>query len=460
MNLTPRTTPLSKREALHLLRRTTFHPTWQAMQALEGKTPAEAVALVMAADPPIPLPSWAGDQPVGSNADAVRLWYELQQWWIGHCLTQPSFRERLVAMWHNHFTSDYITVYWAQWMVQQSQLLRTHRYKIRDIGENIVGDPAMLIYLNGNQSVKGNPNENFGREWFELFTLGIGNYTEHDIIEASRAFTGWRVTGLNASYSKQLADLGEKTILGQTGNWEYKDVVRITLEQDACARFFAAKILRTFVEYYPSDETIDQVAQLIKDNAYNLEPVFNAIFCSEGFYEASIHGALIKDPMALVLGVASVTGMQQVDPVYAVGVMSGLTMTPFYPPTVQGWTGHHAWINSSTFPQRQRFAEAFIDGRQTASSVQLKTASGTIIQPDLVALARQFPDNNNAHSVVSAMALLLLPVATSAEQEAVLLDIMMAGADPKYWDIESGTAVSRLKLLTQAIVRMPEFQLN
>lgn len=460
MNLTPRSLPLSQREAFHLLRRMTFHPTWLAMQGLVGKTPQEAVSALMSLDPAIPLPTWANTQPAGSNADAVKLWGELQQWWIGHCLQHPSFRERLVAMWHNHFTSDCITVYWAQWMVKQSQFLRANRYDFHALGEGIVGDPAMLIYLNGNQSIKGNPNENFGREWFELFSLGVGNYQEHDIVEASRAYTGWRVTGLDSSYNRQLADLGEKSILGQTGNWEYKDVIRITLEQDACSRFIARKILRTFVEYYPSDDSIQAVANLIKINKYNLQPVLQTIFTSEGFFDSAIHGALIKDPMAMTVGLAALMNASDVSADYIAATMAALTMNPFYPPTVQGWLGHHNWITSSTFPQRQRFAEAFVDGRQTASSTPLATAQGAPIKPDLVALVQQFPDPDQASAVVANMCLMLLPVATSSEQESVLLEIMMAGVEAKYWDISSPTAASRIKLLVQAIVRMPEFQLN
>ena len=164
--------------------------------------------------------------------------------------------------------------------------------------------------------------------------------------------------------------------------------------------------------------------------------------------------------MPLTLGLSAIASMQQVDPAYIVATMAALTMIPFYPPTVQGWLGHHNWITSSTFPQRQRFAEAFMDGRQTASAVSLMTADGTPIKPDLVALVKQFSGYDDAAAVVSNMCLLLLPVATSAEQESVLLEIMMAGVDAKYWDIESGTALSRIKLLVQAIVRMPEFQLN
>ncbi len=460
MDLTVRTQLLTRADALHLLRRTTFHPTWEAADALVGRTPQSAVQQILDADPPLTLPVWADQQPASTFQEAQRLWGELQAWWIRHCLQSPSFRERLVGMWHNHFTSDYITVYAAQWMVTQSKLLREQRFNFRALSEGIVGDPAMLRYLNGDQSVKGNPNENFGREWFELFALGIGNYTEQDIVEASRAFTGWRVSGLTSVYNRQLADLGTKTILGQTGPWEYKDVIRITLEQDACARFIANKILTTFVEYYPKPESIAAVAKLIRDNDYNLRPVFAKIFASEGFYDVAIRGALIKDPMVLSIGLASVLGVPTLHPSFVIAAMSALTMIPFYPPTVQGWPGHHQWITSSTFPLRQRFAESFLDGRVTGSSTMLADEQGAQLKPDLVTLVKKFPESNKAESVVKNMAMLLLPVATSAKQEEVLLDIMMAGAPAYTWDIESGTAASRIKLLMQAIVRMPEFQLN
>ncbi len=460
MDLSLRTIPLSQSDAFHLLRRCTYHPTWAQMSSLAGKTPAEAIDLLMSLNPAIPPPEWADDPPSGNFQDAQRLWPELQSWWISHCLQHTSFRERLVAMWHNHFTSDYITVYWAQWMVAQSNFLRQNCYNFKALGEGIVGDPAMLIYLNGNQSVKGNPNENFGREWFELFSLGIGNYTEFDIVEASRAFTGWRVSGLNATYTRQLADLGQKTILGQTGNWEYKDVIRITLEQPACARFIAAKLLRTFVEYYPSEESVNSVADLIVANQYNLKPVLRTILCSEGFYNEAIRGALIKDPMSVTIGLASTVGLPTVAASIIIAAMTGLTMIPFYPPTVQGWVGHHNWITSSTFPLRQRFAEAFLEGRQTASSNPLVDSAGNVIKPDLVALVRQFPDHDKAEEVVANMTKLLLPVATNKEQKAILLEIMMAGAPSYEWNIESPTAASRIKLLMQAIVRMPEFQLT
>jgi uncharacterized protein (DUF1800 family) len=461
VNLSPRTAALSIEDALHLLRRATLHPTWAHASALVGQSPAGAIESLLGVNPPIPMPDWADDPPeFGSFQDAARLWPELQNWWIGHCIGKSSLREKMMALWHNHFTSDYITVYAAMWNTTQSTMMRNNVYSFKEIATRIIGDPAMLRYLNGEQSVKGNPNENFAREWFELFTLGVGNYTENDIVEASRAFTGWRISGLTGLYNNQLADLGEKTILGQTGNWEYGDVVRITLEQPACAKWLAKRLVRYFVEYYPDEETIEQVAELIRTNNYELRNVIGALLSSEYFYSTSLRGALIKSPLELVVGLASAIGLTTLGPTYPVSVMSGLTQIPFYPPTVEGWKGHRLWINSTLFPARQRFAESFIDGRQIGSSTKLMDANNQPLTIDLVSLVKQMPDSTEAEKIVENVCKLLLPVSTSESQRAILLDIMMAGAPAYTWDIDSGTAPSRLKLLMQAIVRMPEFQLT
>lgn len=461
IDLAPRTSPLSLDDAMHLIRRTMLHPTWAAATAIVGKSPSEAVnALIDAVEPPPPPPSWAGTPPEFTDfAAAARLWPELQQWWMNRAITLPSLRERLVMLWQNTFSTDYITVYAGQWMVKQSQAIRAQAFDFKALATNMVSDPAMLRYLSGDQSIKGNPNENFAREWFELFTLGVGNYTERDVVEASRAFTGWRISGIEGVYNRGLADLGEKTILGQTGPWEWGDVVRITFEQDACARWVARKLLMTFVEFAPSAEDIQEVAVLVKQNAYDLKPVLRTLLASNHFFDPSLRGALIKSPADLVVGLASVLNATNVDRTYAISSMTKLTQEPYYPPTVEGWKGHHAWITSSTFPQRQRYAESFIDGRQTGSSSKLMDTAGAPFAPDVVALIRSLPDNNDAVKVVENVSKLLLPIPTTKEQRDVLLEIMLAGAQVYEWDINAQSAVQRVKFLLQAIVRMPEFQL-
>ena len=163
--------------------------------------------------------------------------------------------------------------------------------------------------------------------------------------------------------------------------------------------------------------------------------------------------------MQLTIGLAAATLTTNVRSTNIVSAMMDLTMTPFYPPTVEGWKGHHAWITSSTFPNRQRYGEAYIDGRVAGTSTKIQDNDGVPLNVDLVSVVRQLPDFDNAEKVVENVCELLLPVQTSAEQRAILLDIMMAGLGVEYWDIDGATANSRLRLLFQTIVRMPEFQL-
>lgn len=459
VDLSPFASILTRADALHLLRRATFHPSLQMVEEIVGKGASQAVETLLKLEPSIALPSWTNDPPALTQQTGPPLWSQLQQWWIGHVLTTASVRDVMVAFWQNHFTSDYLTVYASQWMVAQTMLFRQNAFQYASLSQQIVGDPAMLRYLDGNQSVKGRPNENFAREWFELFSLGIGNYTEADVLEAARAFTGWRIMGRTAEYNRQLADLGSKTILGQTGPWEYQDVIRITLEQDACSTFIATKLIQTFVDYYPTEEAIAAVADLVRTHEYNLQPVVETLLSSNYFFDAHHRGALIKSPLQLTVGLASLLQATTVDPAAIVQAMIQLTMTPFFPPTVQGWKGHHAWINSSSFPNRQRFGEAFIEGRQMGTGARLQTALQTPLEVDLVAVVRRMPEYNNAEAVVAGVCELLLAVEASQEQRDILLDVMMSGLPASYWNIDESTANSRLRQLFQTIVRMPEFQL-
>lgn len=460
-DLSPRTEPLTYDDALHLLRRATFHPTHTEAKRYEGMTPQAAVQDLMSRTTQAAAPSWAdtAPQPGLPFSEYARLWPETQRWWYAHAIGGASLRERMVLFWHNHFTADYINVYYAQYLVRQTQLFRQHALgSFRVLSTLVIGDPAMLIYLNGNQSIKGNPNENFGREWFELFTLGIGNYTERDITEASRAFTGWRVTGLEGRYNAQLSDLGEKTILGQTGPWEYQDVVNITLQQPACARFLARKIFRTFVEQHPTDASIDALASVINTENYDIGAVLQRLLTSNAFYDPAIRGAIIKAPADLVIGSAATLGMLAVQSTAMLQAMTALGQEIYYPPTVEGWKGWHTWITSSTFPLRQRFGENLVAGRNATGQV-LKDEQGRDVSTDVVAFAKSITDATDPRKIVAAACSLLLPVPTTLEQRNVLLEILLAGTPDYEWDIDAPGAVVRVRGLLQAIVRMPEYQL-
>jgi uncharacterized protein (DUF1800 family) len=460
-DLTQRKEPLSYDDAMHLVRRATFHPTNAQAMRFVGKTPAEAVSELMAATVAVPDPDWANEAPQpGQNfAEYARLWPELQRWWYRHASSKPSLRERMVLFWHNHFTADYITVYYAQYLVKQSALFRQHAIgSFRTLATEVIGDPAMLIYLNGNQSIKGHPNQNFGREWFELFTLGIGNYSERDIVETARAFTGWRVAGLNGVYNAQLADRDTKTILGKTGSWEYEDVVRITMEHPACPRFLATKLYRAFVEQHPSDESVDALASVIVAADYNIESVLTTLLTSTAFYDPAIRGAIIKSPADLVIGLAAQYGMLAIDPQALLGVMTQLGQEIFYPPSVQGWPGWHSWITSSTFPLRQRFGENLIVGK-TATGQSLTDAKGQAVAPNPIGFAKAITNADDPRKIVESACTVMLAVPTTQEQRDALLEVLLAGIPDYEWDIDTPGAAVRVRGLLQTIVRMPEYQL-
>ena len=204
---------------------------------------------------------------------------------------------------------------------------------------------------------------------------------------------------------------------------------------------------------------IEAVAVLLRSSQYKIRPVLQTLLASEYFFTPHLRGALIKSPLELVVGLASALSITSVNRQYVAQVMTRLTQEPFYPPTVEGWKGHHAWITSSTFPQRQRFGESFIDGRQVGSSTKLTDDSGRNLVPDVIAFMKQFPDANDAEKIVSHVAQALLAIPITKQQHAALLEIMLAGAQKYEWDINSPAAVQRARFLIQAIARMPEFQL-
>lgn len=460
--LSPRTTPLTSADAYHLLRRGTYHASPQKAALLVGKTPAEAFEILVTPANDGTLPSWAQTAPTNDDFAVVAArWPELQRWWAGRIVASDGgLREKMTLFWHNVFTCDYITVYFPQFNVVQSRTIRSLALEsYKDLSRAMVGDPAMLIYLNGNQSIKGNPNENFAREWFELFSLGVGNYTEQDIVEAARAFTGWSISGLAGRHNPQLSDNGEKTILGRTGNWTWRDVLDITFEQPACARFIARRLWRTFVENDPSDETIDAVAERIRQADFIMLPVLRDILTSEAFYSSRVRGALIKSPIELITGLMASFATPTLARTQILEGATRLDQQLYYPPTVEGWKGHHAWISSTTYPLRQRIGQSFVEAR-TADGRPLRTEANTDLSVDVMGFVRSFPGSATARGFVRDATTALLAIAISKEQEDVLVEIVMRGLDENlYWNLDDPAMPGGIRNFLAAVVRMPEYQL-
>jgi uncharacterized protein (DUF1800 family) len=217
----------------------------------------------------------------------------------------------------------------------------------------------MLVYLDGARSRRGQPNENFAREVMELFTLGEGRYTEQDIREAARAFTGWSIEPESGEYRwrPMLHDESQKTVLGYSGNWRGEDVLDILLAEPATAEFVVGKLWREFVSPQPDPQELKRIAELFRRSDYQIKVALRALLLSEAFWAPQNRGSLVKSPAELVVGTFREFGVRAPEPLPLAFLLRSLGEDLFSPPNVKGWPGGDAWINSSTLLARKQFAE-------------------------------------------------------------------------------------------------------
>ena len=278
----------------------------------------------------------------------------LQAWWLErvHHPASP-LREKMTLFWHGHFatSAQKVKSSWHTWHL--NHVLRVHALgNFRDLVINVGKSPSMLHYLDNRTSKKGNPNENWARELMELFTMGVGHYTEDDVQAAARAFTGWSCDHERFIYREDWHDTGDKTYLGQTGPFNGWDVVDRILERPATAEFIARKLWRFFAAEDAPEETVTALAGVLRDQNYELRPTLRVLFLSKAFYRKSVRGAQIKSPAQFVVQLADDLELQK--PPYAAmaKACAALGQNLFYPPNVKGWDGNSAWINANTLLQR------------------------------------------------------------------------------------------------------------
>ncbi len=296
----------------------------------------------------------------------------LQRWWLDRMVATPApLQEKMTLFFHSHFTSAAIQKgVWPSYIYNQNQLFRTHALgNLRDLVLNVSKDPAMLLYLDNARSVKGHPNENYARELMELFTLGHGNYTEADIRESARAFTGWTLDRRTGQFldNPRLHDDGSKQFLGQTGNFGGADIVNIIFRQPACARFFASRLLSFFVYDDPEPALIEAVAALIRKNDYTLAPVLSKLFASNVFFSERAYRALVKSPVEFVVGSYKAFGLKEVEPA-AQRSLVAMGQVLFYPPNVAGWPGGRDWLTSQMVIARENFAASLVNSQMMMQS--------------------------------------------------------------------------------------------
>lgn len=265
--------------------------------------------------------------------------------------SKEQMREKMAFFWHGHFASRVINPKFNR------QLLNTIRKNalgnFKDLLFEVSQSPAMLNFLNNQQNKKDHPNENFAREVMELFTMGRGNYTEHDVREGARAFTGWSYDKEgNFKERKNLHDEGSKTFLGRTGNFDGNDILNIILEQKATAQFITTKIYKFFVNEKPDQDIVNKLSTNFYNSGYDIKKLMTEIFSSTWFYNQKNIGNRIKSPIELMAGMMRILPMHIQNPENLIVYQKLLGQMLLYPPNVAGWPNGKSWIDSSTLMLR------------------------------------------------------------------------------------------------------------
>ena len=318
----------------------------------------------------------------------------LKQWWIREMLeTDSPLTERLVVFWHGHFATEARKVRFAEMMLDHHVVLRQNAMgKFADLLTDIAKGAAMLYYLDGQKNVKGRPNENFAREVMELHSMGEGRgYTEQDVREGARAFTGWKVdmkTG-KFRFNFKSHDRAAKTYLGRSGYLDGDDVLEIILEQPSVAEFITEKLWREFVSPHPEPAKVKRLAARFRDSGYRLGPLLKGLLMTPQFRDPANRGALVKSPVELVIGTLRLLRFAKVPPDRVQAVQRKLEQDLLDPPDVNGWRGGGSWITTTTTLFRRQFLLTVL---RSARPNAAKRPYGTPDPAALQALARTSPE--------------------------------------------------------------------
>jgi uncharacterized protein (DUF1800 family) len=408
---------LDHNEARHLLLRTGYSPTPAEIDALLPLSSEQAVDQLIASTRTVArtdAPAWAKDSIPEWNRkrqqeeEEVRKLptekermdkgnyfrglreekgRELKDWWMSEMITTDSpLTERMTMLWANHFTSQLRTIEDPRLMYEQNVTLRrgamdNFAFLMRDINT----DPAMFYYLDSNSNVAGRPNENYAREVMELFTLGEGKYTEQDIKEAARAFTGYKIDNSTGRAVRQqgLHDAGWKSIMGHKGTFNGDDVVIVLLKsEERVALYIAEKFWREFISDEVDDKAVYKLAAIFYKAKYDIKKLLKSTLLHEKFWDPAVRGTLFKSPTELLVGAARSLQLPYDKPRGYVQLSAKLGQDLFDPPNVKGWKGSTAWISSESLLSRWEVIEDFTRG---------KVASGKAIEGGMMGGAMNAP---------------------------------------------------------------------
>jgi uncharacterized protein (DUF1800 family) len=354
-------------QVAHLLRRAGFGAT---EAELDTYTPLGFAGAVERLLNPEQVDDSATDQllqPLTANLGDKKAIEAAKYWWVNRMLyTQRPLQEKMTLFWHNHFATANSKVGNSVLMLQQIQLFRDQGLgNFETLLQKVTRDPAMLIWLDNRQNRKGSPNENYAREVQELFTVGIGNYTEQDIHEAARAFTGHALDkNLQYVFNKNQHDTGSKTFQGQTGNFDADDILGILVRNPATARFITTKLFSWFGYDTPDPSTIDRLSNTFTTSGFDIRAVLRDILTGPEFLSNQAFHGVIKQPADFVVGSLKSLNVQNVGP-DVTQVLRRMGQDLLNPPDVSGWRGGAAWINSTTLFERFNWADRLSMGRDS-----------------------------------------------------------------------------------------------
>jgi uncharacterized protein (DUF1800 family) len=520
--LTPYNGPWAYEQAAHLLRRISFGATKSQVEALEALGSADAAVdrvLDVPTNPPAPPinnynnpeltdpvvqpgETWV-TAPIDFNAEVE--FYRIESWrgwWINLMVeSPPDIQEKMTLFWHNHFAVRTEAVFFGRVLYQHNQLLRQNALgNFKSLVKAVTLDPAMLVFLNGYLNAASAPDENYARELQELFTIGKDNpdhYTEEDVQEAARVLTGWRinVTDVSSFFNPLDHDFGQKkfsafyngTVINGnlSGSEELDDLLNMIFQKNEVALYTCRKLYRFFV-YYKIDtatetNVIEPLAQIFRDNNYDIRPVMEALLKSEHFFNALNTGCYIKNPLDHVLGTlrnfnTSLPGSTLYDEwlmrLYINYFTGTLQMLPGDPPNVAGWPAYRQspayyryWITGDTLRNRNVYTDALTLANIPTENDMLKI--------DHIAFAAQFDNPQDPNALLDDMLRLLLPMPISAVKKNLLKSILLSGqANDAYWttawndyvnnpsnQMAYDTVWFRLAFLHKYILNLPEFQL-
>ena len=379
------------------------------------------------------------------------------QWLNKMINTKAALREKMTLFWHGHFACENGNAFYVQ---NQINTLRTFALgKFGDLLMAVSKDPSMLAYLNNRQNKKNSPNENFAREVMELFTLGRGNYTEHDIKNAAKAFTGWnfKTDGSFVINQKQHDD-GEKIFFEKTGNFSGEDILTMVLQNKKTALFLTRKIYSYFVNDNPNEKIVKQLADGFYNSGYDIGKLMEEIFKSDWFYYPENIGKRIKNPIELLVELQKTFGLKFEKEQSQLFIQKALGQVLFYPPNVAGWKEGKNWIDSSSLMFRLRLPDLIFksaeiniqvkhDGDVNTEFLSKGAGKNFNVTADWQSFTSQF-DNVKENDLLDALINYLLAYKLTKTQKELLSTKMVKTSKE-----------SMIKSLAIAITELPEYQM-